>query len=140
MDENIGEINKRVIKHRKLAGFTQSQVAEHLNMKRNTYARMEKYGTIPPQTVKVIAKLFGVSVIDLLYGEETPNFAINTPQIKLEQPNLFDTSDILPLNVMEANGIRIFRNLPKDKADEVVEFLNRKYQESKHTVKPFDIK
>lgn len=128
MDEKT--INQRIAGYRKLAGLTQAQAADLLGLKRNTYARMEKYGNPSPDMLKQIAELFRVSVATLLYGqEETEAFSnTNIPRLVLEQPSY---NDILPLSILETNAIRIFRNLSKEDQQKIVDCFNDIYGKSK---------
>ena len=97
MDEKT--INQRIAGYRKLAGLTQAQAADLLGLKRNTYARMEKYGNPSPDMLKQIAELFRVSVATLLYGQEETEAYSNTniPRLVLEQPSY---NDVLPLSIL----------------------------------------
>ena len=128
MDEKL--INKRIAGYRKLAGLTQAQAADLLGLKRNTYARMEKYGNPSPDMLKNIAELFRVSVATLIYGEEdNAQFSKATiPHLVLEQPSY---DDVLPLSILESNAIRIFRNLSKDDQQKIVDCFNEVYGQSK---------
>ncbi|MCQ2454681.1 MAG: helix-turn-helix domain-containing protein [Clostridia bacterium] len=129
MEENT--INQRIAGYRKLAGFTQAQAAELLNLKRNTYARMEKYGNPTPDMLKQMAELFRVSVATLIYGKDENVSAFVQPPIPplvLEQPSF---NDILPLSIMETNAIRIFRNLSKTDQQIIVDSFNEVYRNSK---------
>lgn len=128
MDEKT--INQRIAGYRKLAGLTQAQAADLLGLKRNTYARMEKYGNPSPDMLKQIAELFRVSVATLLYGQEETEAYSNTniPRLVLEQPSY---NDVLPLSILETNAIRIFRNLSKEDQQKIVDCFNDIYGKSK---------
>lgn len=128
MDEKT--INQRIAGYRKLAGLTQAQAADLLGLKRNTYARMEKYGNPSPDMLKQIAELFRVSVATLLYGQEATEAYSNTniPRLVLEQPSY---NDVLPLSILETNAIRIFRNLSKEDQQKIVDCFNDIYGKSK---------
>lgn len=124
-------INQRIAGYRKLAGLTQAQAADLLGQKRNTYARMEKYGNPSPDMLKKMSELFRVSVATLIYGKEENNQFVQTqtiPPLVLEQPSY---NDVLPLSIMETNAIRIFRNLTKDDQQSIVDFFNETYKKSK---------
>ena len=128
MDEK--QINKRIAGYRKLAGLTQAQAADLLGLKRNTYARMEKYGNPSPDMLKKIAELFRVSVATLIYGEEDNVQFSKTeiPHLVLERPSY---DDVLPLTILESNAVRIFRNLSKDDQQKIVDCFNEVYAQSK---------
>ena len=127
---NEKTINQRIAGYRKLAGLTQAQAADLLGLKRNTYARMEKYGNPSPDMLKQIAELFRVSVATLLYGQEETEAYSNTniPRLVLEQPSY---NDVLPLSILETNAIRIFRNLSKEDQQKIVDCFNDIYGKSK---------
>lgn len=61
--------NKRLKDARKRAGYTQEAAADKLNMKRNTYARMERLGNPTFDELIKITSLYNVSADWLLYGE-----------------------------------------------------------------------
>ena len=50
------------------AGFTQSYVAKHLKISKNTLLNYEKYRTIPDVDIaKKLASLYGQSINDLIF-------------------------------------------------------------------------
>ena len=57
---------QKLIRHRKANKLTQSQIADSLNIKRSTYAYYECSTTPPLDILSKLAKLFGVTVDDLL--------------------------------------------------------------------------
>jgi len=65
--------NERLKTLRKESGMIQSEVAEKLNIKRETYTRYET-GTIipPPDMITLLAKLFEVSTDFLLSNTDDP--------------------------------------------------------------------
>ena len=130
MSQQIKTINRRIAGLRKLAGFTQEQVAEKLNMKRNTYARMERYGNPSPETIDKLSKLFDVPV-QRFFGEEALDFSpISETTIpkRLNESSLLDTSDLFPIKIEEANLLRILRALPKENTEAVIKFVNELYE------------
>ena len=53
------------------AGFTQKQVAEMLNISKNTVINYEKYRTTPDvETSKTLAALYGLTVNDIIFFAE----------------------------------------------------------------------
>ncbi len=127
--ENNISVNQRIAGYRKLAGFTQAQAAELLDLKRNTYARMEKHGNPSPEMLKKLSELYRVSVSDLLYGSDSiESIRQNIPPLVFEQPSY---SDLLPLSNLETNAIRIFRNLSKENAKKIVDCFNEIYAQDK---------
>ena len=61
--EYATKANERIYEARKKAGFTQEAAAEKLNMKRNTYARMERLGNPTLDDLAKISDLYNVSSI-----------------------------------------------------------------------------
>ncbi len=130
MEFDKNSVNKRIAGYRKLAGLTQEQAANFLNLKRNTYARMEKYGNPSPELLKQIAELYRVSVAMLLYGEEDAKSLVHdeAAPIIFEQPSF---NDILPLSITETNAIRIIRTLPNEESKKIIDYINEVYKNSK---------
>lgn len=130
MPQQIKTINRRIAGLRKLAGFTQEQVAEKLDMKRNTYARIEHHGNPSPEMIDKLSKLFGVPV-QRFFSDETLDFSpISETTIpkRLSESSLLDTSDLFPIKIEEANLLRILRALPKENTDAVIKFVNELYE------------
>jgi len=122
--DNNNLINQRIAGYRKLAGYTQSQAADLLGMKRNTYARMEKHGNPSPEMLKKIAEAFNVKITMLLYGKDTEELEVQPQKIVFEQNGY---NDVLPLSPMEANIIRVVRSLPSDDVKKIVDTINELY-------------
>ncbi len=70
--EYATKANERIYEARKKAGLTQEAAAEKLNMKRNTYARMERLGNPNLDDLAKISDLYNVSSDWILFGEEKP--------------------------------------------------------------------
>lgn len=81
------EIGNKLNQLRKLAGMTQEQFAEKLNVSRQTISKWEKGDTLPDlESIVMVCKIFHVSLDDLLTGgtmEEKTNEAKNNEQITL---------------------------------------------------------
>ncbi len=130
MPQQIKTINRRIAGLRKLAGYTQEQVAEKLDMKRNTYARIEHHGNPSPEMIDKLSKLFGVPV-QRFFSDETLDFSpisATTIPKRLSESSLLDTSDLFPIKIEEANLLRILRALPKENTDAVIKFVNELYE------------
>lgn len=130
MAQEIKPINRRIAGYRKLAGYTQEQVADILGLKRNTYARIEHHGNPSPEMIDKLAKLFNVPV-QRFFSEEKLDFSpieSTTPTIRLNEPSLLDTSDLFPITIEEANLLRILRVLPKENTDATIKFVNALYE------------
>ena len=72
-------LKQRLVSARKGASLTQSEVAEYLGIKRQTYSAYERGVSTPDaNTIAQLARLFGVSAGELVTGE-TPANAIRVP-------------------------------------------------------------
>lgn len=135
MSEFPSDVNQRIAEYRKLAGFTQSEAAPLLGMKRNTYARMERHGNPTPEMLKKIAELYNVSVDTILYGDNKLPLTPAEPAYAV-----FESSKMMPhfieemeqgisLTTNEKNCIRVIRLLPKSKQKEVMNYINNLYKD-----------
>ena len=134
-------INQRIALYRKMANLTQTEVAEKMGMKCSTYSQMERKGSISTERLLTICKILGVTPEMLLYdntegkkldfsGTETMTSTLN------QQSNPFANSSYGPAPFIpthkEESIIKILRNLPKPYYDDVVNFIEAKYKESKN--------
>ncbi len=79
------EIGNKINKLRKLSGMTQEQLAEKLNVSRQTVSKWESDSSVPDLTSIVkIGRLFHVSIDDLLTEEEAGEANRDEGQITLE--------------------------------------------------------
>ena len=123
------EINKRIAHYRKLAGFSQTQVAEMLGLKISTYSQRERVGDISAECLKKLSVILDVSAEILLFGEEKKAEAIlpkpkPEPEVKFEpeqnaEPNL---TPVL-LDRKEKDIITMYRNVRKSKKQEMYESI-----------------
>ena len=129
MEKKEETVNDRIASYRKFAGLTQAQAASLLNMKRNTYARMEKMGKPTPQQLKQIAELFRISVAMLLYGEDYGEKHSNEDSSRLTfaRPTY---NDVFPLNPTEVNAIRIVREFDETDVQKVIDLINELYRKN----------
>ena len=118
-------INKRVRLYRKRAGLTQNELAERLSMKGSTYSQMEREGNIPANRLLQIADVLGIEPYLLFEGErvvvpeaEVPVIKISEPELIITEPDPFDI-----LSHKERNLIKIFRNLPQEKKNELYKII-----------------
>ena len=140
-------INERIARCRKLANLTQTETAEKMGMKCSTYSQMERKGSISTDRLLILSHIFNVSPITLLFGTDidsndnksTGNTLNLEPQNEIK-PALSQNGDFYENNFKSApfivshkeeNILKILRNLPKNSRDEIIEFINQKYQESK---------
>lgn len=141
-------LNERIAIFRKLAGYTQETAAELLEMKKNTYARMEKYGNPKPDVILKMAQLYNVSINMILLGTEedereqpkgnnsgngmgeVPPTEPVTQAPPVSKPSTFQ-SPPLALTSLERSCVEVMRILPKEKRTMIVEYINELYQEHK---------
>lgn len=124
------QLNERLFRYRKLAGYTQASVAQELGMKKNTYARMEKYGSPKPELLIKLAALFNVSTNILLYGHEIE--ATQPSIIRAQEPiSPFQTQNEVKLSATEKSCLLTIRGLSKEQKQEVIDLINKFYQENK---------
>ncbi len=63
-------INQRIARYRKAAGYSQAVMAGLLHKKPSTYSQAERSGDISCKDIITIARVLGVDVKVLLYGEK----------------------------------------------------------------------
>ena len=134
-------INQRIALYRKMANLTQTEVAEKMGMKCSTYSQMERKGSISSERLLTLSKILGVKPEMLLYdspedkkidfsGNEISSSTLN------QTNNPFSGSSYSPAPFIathkEESIIKILRNLPKPQYDEVINFIDAKYKESKN--------
>ena len=72
--ENLHEINANIVKnltyYRKSAGLTQAELAEKINYSDKSISKWESGNGVPDIYILIqLAKLYGVTVNDLVYGD-----------------------------------------------------------------------
>ena len=110
----MNDINKRVKQYRKILGFSQANIAEMLGKKPSTYAQLERCGTFSCDTIIKLAEIFKINVSVLLYGPVEPYKSEFT------------------LTPKEINIIKIIRYLPSKTRNEILNFIDIKFKESKN--------
>jgi transcriptional regulator with XRE-family HTH domain len=79
------EIGNKINQLRKISGMTQEQLAEKLNVSRQTISKWESGGSSPDlESIVKVSKLFHVSLDDLLMEGEAGMANKNNEQITLE--------------------------------------------------------
>ena len=130
------EINKRITMYRKLLNLSQKTVAELMDMKSSTYSQMERGGSVTCDRLIRLSEIFGISPILLLCGNEQNDISNPEGNTLLREGTFFERDKFnsnppIVLSKKEENYIKILRNLSKQDRDEVIEFLEQKYKESK---------
>ena len=134
-------INQRIALYRKMANLTQTEVAEKMGMKCSTYSQMERKGSISSERLLTLSKILGVKPEMLLYDsleDKKIDFSGNEISASTlnQTNNPFSTGSYSPAPFIathkEESIIKILRNLPKPQYDEVINFIDAKYKESKN--------
>ena len=134
-------INQRIALYRKMANLTQTEVAEKMGMKCSTYSQMERKGSISSERLLTLSKILGVKPEMLLYdSSEDKKIDFSGNEISAstlnQTNNPFSTGSYRPAPFIathkEESIIKILRNHPKPQYDEVINFIDAKYKESKN--------
>lgn len=115
--------NLRIL--RKNAGLTQEQVAAAVSIKRGTYAYYEVDKCAPKiETLKALARLYNISVDELIGNTVDNSVAQSTAKGNVENPLSAETlSDLTPFEQSVVLRIRMMSK--KDKA-ELADYLDIK--------------
>ena len=119
----LSKILKRL---RENIGYTQQQVAEALHVERSTYTYYETGKTTPDiNTIIKLAKIFGVSYVDLLNEEDRYNNArmndIDTEEISFIYNKSYISDYAYELSKSEKRLLANYRVLSKEKQKEYLE-------------------
>lgn len=126
------KINLRIKQSREKAGLKQYQVAQLLNMKNSTYSQMERSGKITSEKVIELSKILNVSIDYLLKGEEKLDFSPVESNSTVFRDNVFyEKEPEFRLSQNEISIITILRNFPKNVREEVIDYIEQKYKETK---------
>lgn len=124
--------NKRLSEARKRAGYTQETAADKLNMKRNTYARMERLGNPSLEDLAKITALYNVSADWLLHGDSDcrgdskSNYELNTKApMRLEESGRVIANLPFSLSPYEIKCLKLLHLVrKKQNRDAVLAFIN----------------
>ena len=117
----MDKINERIQKIRRDAKYKQSEVAELLNMKTNTYSIRERRGKFTGEDLLKLAAIFQVDVRKFLYDD-----------IDLIKPTVIVPDECYMLNDREGHVITMYRNLSKEKQKEIFAFVYNTFKTSRH--------
>lgn len=135
----MDNVNERIVKCRKLANLTQTDMAEKLNIKCSTYSQMERKGIITAERLFEMANIFGVTPCHLYNGEEpckkeaSYNFAPNENnalQFKEPEP-VIPQKEMFVVTKKEENIIKLIRSLSKPNYAKTIKFIEDIYKEEK---------
>lgn len=120
-------ISKKLKKLRENCGFTQQQIANALSIDRSTYAYYETGKTTPdPNTIVKLAKIFNVSLDNLLTEEVAPfTFRDEFDISKLYGNKNF--SYVYELSNIEKQLIIYFRNLSNEEKQDILDDLRIRF-------------
>ena len=138
-------INQRIALYRKLANLTQTEAAEKMGMKCSTYSQMERKGSISAEKLLALSDLFGVTPEMLLFDtrsvsnlpvteaptEPKPETQMTFRQTVPYSGTSYGASSFI-FTHKEENIVKILRNLPKSDYDDVINYINGKYKDSKN--------
>lgn len=91
------------------AGYTQIKVAEYLNIDRSTYTKYENGREPDLNTLKKLAKLYDISLAELISGRYSEN-AGKTSAVRAAEISLQEQDDFYPLSSEEKKLISYFRS------------------------------
>ncbi len=126
------KINQRIKEAREKLGLKQYQVAQLLDMKESTYSQMERSGKINSERIVELSKILNVSTDYLLTGDNGLDFSPleNSNSVLREEP-FYENKSEMVLSQNEISIITILRNFPKSVREEVIDFIEQKYKETK---------
>jgi len=124
-------VNQRVAARRKSLGLRQYQVAELMGMKTTAYSQMERTGNITSKRIVELSKILDVTTDYLLFGEELDFNPIEKKDSVMHEPQFFQKEEGFILSTNEKNIITILRNFPKSVREDVIAYIDKKYQETK---------
>ena len=117
------QLMKKLRELRVKSGYTQQQVSEILNCTRSTYTYYEIGKSSPdlPTLVK-LAKIFNVSVSELLEEEKSGSFVADSAKLPIQKKN---TSHIYELSPEEITLIGYFRVLLPEEKEELLRYAQQ---------------
>lgn len=126
------KINQRIKESREKLGLKQYQVARQLDMKESTYSQMERSGKISSEKVVELSKILKVSTDYLLTGDDSIDFSpLENGNSVLREESIFEKEPEIILSQNEISIITILRNFPKNVREEVIDYIEKKYKETK---------
>ena len=134
------DVNKRIAHWRRISGYNQTDIAEKLGIKCNTYSQMERTGNVSAERLFKLAEIFGVKPCKLFYGEELckpepiptiPGIDENKDIFKAPPPAIPEPEVFFVTN-KEENLIKILRNLSKTNKDAAIKYIESLYHQEKY--------
>lgn len=125
-DENSKSELSEILRQLRISrGYTQTNIADFLNMNRSTYTRYENGREPDLDSLKALSTLYGVSLDEMIsgrYREDISRFAV------AKSPSLEpDGSEFLPLSKDERKLIAYLRGCSHP--EEILSFADKLYRE-----------
>ena len=115
-------INDKVKYYRHLKGFSQRDLAELLNMKRNTYAYLEREGSISCDIARRIAEILDIDIRLLFYEEIEINEKYHLENIlsEIDKSKFF----VILNDSKEARLLKLFQSSSEERKNVIFECVN----------------
>jgi transcriptional regulator with XRE-family HTH domain len=139
MSTNNSSLPNKLRELRLLHGYTQKDIGDYLNITRQGYAHYEKGGRTPDnQTLLQLASLYSIDISQLINNNLIPITVHEDPLYPSTPKDSTDDSigKTIPSSLRQSNHektlLNIFRQLPSDIQNDVIEFAKfRLYQNKK---------
>ncbi len=121
-------INQRIVRFRKNANLTQTNVANALGMNLSTYAQMERMGKIHSEVIIKLCNILKVDELTLLYGDNRPinKVILDAENMAHKTINIVGISEFVTQNFYEKFCVLALRNLKEKDCKEIYEFILEK--------------
>ncbi len=121
-------INQRIVRFRKNANLTQTNVANALGMNLSTYAQMERMGKIHSEVIIKLCNILKVDELTLLYGDNRPinKVILDVENMAHKTINIVGISEFVTQNFYEKFCVLALRNLKEKDCKEIYEFILEK--------------
>ncbi len=125
----MNDINKRIKYFRRLAGYTQNELARLIGMKGSSYSQAEREGNITCDLLLRVAEVLNVDPEILLLGKKSVKVIIakakRKPQPEPEPIEIIkDNPYLIEVSSKEKNMVMIFRGLNQEQKNSVYKFIN----------------
>lgn len=121
-------INQRIYRFRKNLGYTQSYMAEILDMHITTYSRLERKGNISCKLLVKLAEIFKTDISTILYGEINGKPQEETPK----NQNLsydFDSQPFFAIDHYEKGTLIAMRSVSSENKIDIFRYAINKLEE-----------
>ena len=115
-------INKRIKYYRKKAGYLQSDMAQILNMKYDTYSKLERKGNIDCKTLIKLSDVLHINPLYILYNREEIILP-NENEIIYKPVDLLGIPELQANDIYEKIAILAMRNFTQKRKDQLYQFI-----------------